>query len=121
MHYARLRKRGTTELPPPLTLAEKLAARLVAAGECLVWDGARSDYGYGHIVWEGKVLNTHKVAWELAHGPVAERLLVCHHCDNPPCCRVEHLFLGTKSINALDCIDKGRPWPRKRLRPETMR
>jgi hypothetical protein len=34
-------------------------------------------------------------------------MLVCHHCDNPPCCNPAHHFLGTKSDNALDAVKKG--------------
>lgn len=32
----------------------------------------------------------------------------CHTCDNPPCCRFSHLFLGTKATNAADRDAKGR-------------
>jgi hypothetical protein len=33
---------------------------------------------------------------------------ICHHCDNPPCCRPDHLFLGTGSDNDKDAFNKGR-------------
>jgi hypothetical protein len=32
----------------------------------------------------------------------------CHHCDNPPCVRDDHLFPGTQVINMLDAKRKGR-------------
>ncbi len=38
---------------------------------------------------------------------------ICHHCDNPPCCRVDHLFRGSHAANARDKVRKGRqraPW-----------
>jgi DNA invertase Pin-like site-specific DNA recombinase len=35
-------------------------------------------------------------------------MLVCHHCDNPPCCEPTHLFLGTNADNIRDRQQKGR-------------
>jgi len=54
------------------------------------------------------VIRTHRLAWELANGPIPDGLSVLHHCDNPPCCNVEHLFLGTQTDNHADMVAKGR-------------
>jgi len=51
---------------------------------------------------------THRFAWELANGPIPEGMFVCHKCDNPPCCNVDHLFLGTPKENTTDMVNKGR-------------
>lgn len=50
----------------------------------------------------------HRFAYELAHGPIPDGYLVCHTCDNPPCCNSAHLFLGTAKDNVQDCIRKNR-------------
>lgn len=35
-------------------------------------------------------------------------MCVLHRCDNPPCVRPEHLFLGTRADNVIDMIGKRR-------------
>lgn len=76
---------------------------------CWTWKLARrGSHGYGVTKWQGRSYATHRVAWELTHGPIPSGLLVCHRCDNPPCCRPDHLFLGTPTENMHDMIIKGR-------------
>jgi len=47
-------------------------------------------------------------AFELENGPVPEGKMVCHSCDNPPCCNGKHLFAGTNDENVADKMVKGR-------------
>lgn len=84
----------------------------VQKGEgCWEWLGSRSTDGYG-LLARGKTGDGEQLAsrrsWELTHGPIPEGLLVCHHCDNPPCVRPDHLYLGTQSDNMRDARSKGR-------------
>lgn len=97
-------------LPHTATLAERLAFRTQKTRGCWVWQGARSKKGKGHgvIGADGGLKLTHRVAWELAYGPIPKGLFVCHHCDNPPCVRPDHLFLGTNQDNIRDASRKGR-------------
>lgn len=77
-------------------------------GECWLWTGAHTGAGYGNIKWKGRNIQAQRVAWLLTHGSLPEGLEVCHSCDNPPCVRPDHLFLGTRKQNAQDAVAKGR-------------
>ena len=94
------------------SISERLNRRLEARPNgCLEWTGYTNKDGYGHISFNGKSIGTHRVAWELIHGPIPPGMKVLHHCDNPPCCEAEgtdHLFLGTQADNMADMAAKGR-------------
>lgn len=72
---------------------------------CWEWQGHRTVYNYGQFERNTKA---HRLAYELAVGEIPDGMLVCHRCDNPPCCRPDHLFLGDKEKNGRDMAAKGR-------------
>ena len=78
-----------------------------AATGCLEWNKYRLPSGYGRTRYDGKNMLAHRLAWLLAHSDPGDRL-VCHRCDNPPCCEPTHLFLGTHKANTRDMMRKGR-------------
>lgn len=73
----------------------------------------RGRNAYGRLVGpEGKVVRAHRMALELAAGPApANRPWALHHCDNPSCCRPDHLYWGTAKDNARDMTDRLRRNP----------
>lgn len=77
-------------------------------GDCWEWTGWLSKRGYGRF----KLIRyymAHRVAYELFYNKlIPEGMCVCHHCDNPKCVRVDHLFLGTYQDNMDDMVNKGR-------------
>lgn len=76
--------------------------------DCWPWVGLRFSDGYGRVRFQGRSARAHRVAYQLTRGFVPDEQLVCHHCDNPICCRSDHLFAGSPKDNWDDAIAKGR-------------
>ena len=90
--------------------AERFWAKVDARGpdDCWPWKAGRLRQGYGVFSIQGKSLKAHRVALAFSGVVFPEHMLVCHHCDNPPCCNPAHLFVGTPLDNMRDKIAKGR-------------
>lgn len=90
-------------------LATKFWLRVQKTDGCWLWTRRGQD-GYGVITigTKSRFLRAHRISWELHYGAIPDGLGVLHHCDNPPCVRPDHLFLGTALDNARDRESKGR-------------
>ena len=75
---------------------------------CWLWLAAKDKDGYGFFHLKGKLVKAHRFMWQLINGPIPLNNLICHHCDNPPCVRPDHLFAGTLQDNKDDQKRKGR-------------
>jgi hypothetical protein len=81
---------------------------------CLLWIGTtpcRHGYGRIRVIGRTSPVLVHRIAFELAHGPIPAGMKVCHCCDTPACLNPDHLFLGTQRDNLRDMYDKGRARP----------
>jgi hypothetical protein len=90
--------------------ADKLSQLLLETESgCWEFIGGRTGSGYGAYT-EGRTYykGAHVVAFELENGAVPDGMFVLHKCDNPPCCRPDHLFLGDHQTNKDDEVAKGR-------------
>lgn len=79
---------------------------------CWLWVGGWVDeHGRGRWQLDGKHTTSSRAALIISKGPPPnndESMEACHTCDNPGCCRPEHLFWGTKEQNMRDMARKGR-------------
>jgi hypothetical protein len=70
--------------------------------------------GYGRLKIRGQLNNATRWMIYATDGFDFDRWkLACHKCDNPPCIKREHLFVGDPYINNRDAQLKGRNDPRK--------
>jgi hypothetical protein len=93
---------------PPKGSAAPFWSRVDTSGDCWEWQGARVSKGYGSLAIEGRAATAHRRSWELTYGPIPTGMHVLHRCDNPPCVRPDHLWLGTNTENVYDSMAKGR-------------
>jgi hypothetical protein len=79
---------------------------------CEIWIASTNVKGYGKFHTNGN-------KWELAHVWAWKRegndypggeLIICHHCDIPPCVNTQHMYLGTRENNMRDRLNRSAEW-----------
>ncbi len=94
---------------PVEDLATRFERQVDRTGEHHLWLGSfNPDRGTGRIKVGNIAMTAHRVAWELAHGPLApsERVLTC--ASNPACVRVEHLRVESSDAVAPKRTQRAR-------------
>ncbi len=94
---------------------DRFWAKVEKTETCWIWIGAHNGRGYGHMNLSAgkarKYVGAHRIAWEMENGPIPAGMYVLHTCDNPPCVRASHLYVGTQSQNIRDAYQRGRKVP----------
>ena len=54
--------------------------------------------------------SAHRMAWLLTTGKIPNDMLVLHKCGNPRCANPNHLYLGSRSDNMRDYIERHGHW-----------
>lgn len=92
-------------IPAKLQYAHELANSGLLAkvtpgfGGCWLWTATKTN-GYGVVSFGGRLTRAHRVAWELAYGPIPEdRPHIDHLCRVRACIRPDHLEPVTQAEN----------------------
>ncbi len=98
-------------------LEERFWSGVDIAEGCWLWKRSTTKSGYGKIFLakvrtpnkplRGVFIDTHRLSYILAHGPIPDGLIVRHKCNVKRCVRPDHLICGTYTQNADDAVRDG--------------
>lgn len=72
--------------------------------ECI--SHCKDDCGYTRIFINGKHQRLFRYIYEQKYGKIPKGMVIRHKCDNPNCCNIEHLEIGTSKDNVRDLIER---------------
>lgn len=78
---------------------------------CKLTTKYRTKNGYGRLGSEKRGTRLeHRYLYMVANGllELPSDIKICHHCDNPSCIEITHLFAGTALDNSKDMVTKNR-------------
>ena len=89
-------------------LQTRFWAKVDKSGDCWVWTASLLKTGYGCIRINKTTFRAHRIAYEIAVGPIPDGALLRHTCDNPKCVNPSHLLPGTHKDNVQDALERGQ-------------
>lgn len=84
---------------PTLTPEQRFWSKVDKSGECWIWTASLRANGYGQFMIDNVNRTAHRFSYELANGPIPDRMDLDHACRNRACVRPEHLRPTTRKQN----------------------
>lgn len=86
-------------MPAARPLDERLLEKIDRTRTCWLFTGAISTNGYGRIGLKNRVLQAHRVAYEIFFGEIPDGMHIDHLCRVRHCVNPEHLEAVTQKEN----------------------
>lgn len=74
--------------------------------ECI--SHCKDNYGYTRIMINQNQERLFRYIYEKRYGKIPDKMQIRHKCDNPSCCNINHLEIGTAKDNAMDKVVRNR-------------
>lgn len=74
---------------------------------CWLWEGQKTNGGYGLFSFKCRSELAHRIAWLIAKKEIKNGFQINHRpllCSNPSCVRFSHLYEGTQQENIQDAM-----------------
>lgn len=123
-HYRRGLRAGTIPLLDR-SLGVRFWAKVDRSGNCWLWTGGRTSYGYGKLSTADGIRFAHRIVYEWAYGPIPTGLCIDHLCHNadmscPGALQCRHrLCVNPTHMEAVEPginVSRGHRW-KKAARP----
>jgi hypothetical protein len=83
-----------------MSVEDRFWSKVDKSGECWIWTASLDRKGYGQFaISKGQIRRAHRVAYELAVGPIPEGMEPDHLCRIHACVRPSHLEPVTHAEN----------------------
>lgn len=91
----------TTGAAIPIPVPERFWSNVQFTNSCWLWTASKQRGGYAQFWLEGRLVYTHRWAYEFCVGPIPEGLTIDHLCRVRHCVNPDHLEVVTLRINTL--------------------
>ena len=85
---------------------ERLMSFVKKEGDCWMWQGAKTEKGYGAFKAGGVTQRAHRVAYQMFNGPIEDGMQLLHAtkdgCKGTSCINPKHLRPGSNDENVAD-------------------